>query len=80
MAPTTITLGCAQSGSVTVIGGSGSYFTNSTSPATVTAVVSGNTVTLTRLNSGTGPASVVVSVSDGTDIEEVTATVPLTCP
>jgi hypothetical protein len=80
VAPTAITLGCGQSGSVTVIGGSGSYFTNSTSPATVTAVVSGNSVTLTRLNSGTGPASVVVSVSDGTDIEEVTATVPLTCP
>jgi hypothetical protein len=79
VAPTAITLGCGESGSVTVIGGTGGYFTNSTSP-TVTAVASGSSVTFTRVNSGTGPTSVVVSVSDGTEIQEVTATVPATCP
>jgi len=79
VAPTSITLGCGESGSVTVVGGTGSYFTNSTSP-TVTAVASGTAVTLTRANSGTGPTSVIVSVSDGREIAEVTATVPATCP
>lgn len=79
VAPTSITLGCGESGSVTVVGGTGSYFTNSTSP-TVTAVASGTAVTITRANSGTSPTSVIVSVSDGRDIAEVTATVPATCP
>jgi hypothetical protein len=79
VAPTSITLGCGESGSVTVVGGTGSYFTNSTNP-NVTAVVSGTAVTLTRQNSGTSPTSVVVSVSDGRTIQEVTATVPATCP
>lgn len=80
VAPTTITLGCGQSGSVTAVGGTGRYFTNSTSPDTVTAVASGTSVTITRLNSGTGPTSVIVSVSDGRTIQQVTATVPATCP
>jgi hypothetical protein len=80
VAPSAVTLGCGQSGSVTAVGGSGSYFTNSTSPTTVLGVVSGNTVTITRVNAGTGPTSVIVSVSDGREIKEVTATVPATCP
>ena len=79
VAPTTITLGCGESGSVTVVGGTGSYFTNSTSP-TVTAVASGTAVTITRANTGTSPTSVIVSVSDGREIEEVTVTVPPSCP
>ena len=79
VAPTAITLGCGQSGSVTVVGGTGSYFTNSTNPA-VTAVASGTAVTITRANTGTSTATVVVSVSDGRDIAEVSATVPTTCP
>ncbi len=47
VAPDAITLGCFQSGSVSVVGGSGSY---STSPSVsfVTTTVSGNTVTITR--------------------------------
>lgn len=79
VAPTSITLACGQSGSVTVVGGTGSYFTNSTNPA-VTAVASGTAVTITRANTGTSTATVVVSVSDGRDIAEVSATVPTTCP
>jgi len=80
VAPTTMTLGCGQSGSVTAVGGTGSYFTNSTSPDTVTATASGSVITITRLNSGTGPTSVIISVSDGRTIQQVTATVPATCP
>ena len=80
VAPTAITLGCNQSGSVTAVGGTGSYFTNSTSPTTVVATPFGNAISITRLNSGTGPTSVVISVSDGQTIQEVTATVPATCP
>lgn len=82
VAPTTLTLGCNQSGSVTVIGGTGSYIANSGSPSTVTAPSpgSGTTMTITRVNSGTGPTSVIVTVSDGREIKEVTVTVPATCP
>jgi hypothetical protein len=77
--PSTITLGCGQSGSVTVVGGTGSYSTTSTNP-NVTAVVSGNTVTITRVNSGTGPTTAGIAISDGRAIVTVTATVPATCP
>lgn len=69
VAPTAITLGCGESASVTVVGGTGSYFTNSTSPA-VTAVASGTAVTITRASGA--PASAIVSVSDGREIEGVT--------
>lgn len=79
VAPSSITLGCGQSGSVTVVGGTGSYFTNSTHPA-VSAIASGTAVTITRANTGTSPTSVIISVSDGREIAEVTATVPATCP
>jgi hypothetical protein len=78
--PAAITLACNQSGSVTAVGGSGSYSTSSTSP-NVTATVSGNTVTITRLNSGTnGAATSTVAVTDGSNIKPVVVTSPLTCP
>ena len=77
--PSSITLGCGQSGSVTVVGGTGVYSVNSTS-STVSATVSGNTVTITRLNAGTGPTNVGLSITDGSQIVTVTATVPATCP
>lgn len=82
VAPTDITLGCAESGSVSAVGGSGSYSTNSSSPQ-VTAVVSGNTVTITRAGPagpGSGTLSTSVSVTDGATIQVVKVTSPATCP
>jgi hypothetical protein len=78
--PTAITLGCGESGSVTVVGGTGQYFTNSTN-ANVTAVVSGNTVTITRTGAAPGVGSSVtgVSISDGSQIVNVAVTAPATC-
>ena len=77
--PSSLTLGCGQSGSVTVVGGSGVYSVNSTN-SNVQASASGNTVTITRLNSGTSPTSVGISITDGSQVVTVTATVPATCP
>lgn len=77
--PSSLTLGCGQSGSVTVVGGTGTYSVNSTS-SNVQAAVFGNTVTITRLNAGTSPTSVGISITDGRQVVTVTATVPATCP
>jgi hypothetical protein len=80
VAPNAIVLGCGQSGSVSAVGGSGSYSTNSGSP-NVTAVVSGNTVTITRANSGTNAAAdTTIAVTDGSAIATVKVTSPLVCP
>jgi len=82
VSPSQITLVCGTSGSVSVVGGSGSYFVNSTHPR-VTAVVSGNTLTITRLTGDGGvsyPTSGNVSISDGTTIATVALTVPANCP
>jgi hypothetical protein len=82
VAPTDITLGCAESGSVSAVGGSGQYSTNSSSPQ-ITAVVSGNTVTITRAGPagpGLGTLSSSVSVTDGATIQVVKVTSPATCP
>src|SRR4029079_16788310 len=48
VSPTAITRVSATSGSVSIVGGTGGYFATSTHPR-VTAVVSGNTLTITRL-------------------------------
>jgi len=80
--PDAITLGCAQSGSVTAVGGSGSYSTNSANP-NITASVSGNTVTITRAGPaapGTGTMTTTVGVTDGSTIKTVDVTSPATCP
>jgi len=81
--PTTITLACGTSGSVTAVGGNGTFIVNSTHPR-VTAVASGNTITITRLDGdppgSSFPTTGAVSVSDGTTISTVTLTVPASCP
>jgi hypothetical protein len=81
--PNSITLTCGASGNVTVTGGSGSYTANSTHPR-VTATVSGNTVTITRLAGpevgGPFPTSATISVTDGSSATPITATVPANCP
>ena len=81
--PPAITLTCGASGSVTAVGGSGSYSVNSTHPR-ITAVVSGNTITITRLAGpdpagGPFPATGTVTVTDGSSIKPVTVTVPPAC-
>ena len=75
--PNAISLNCGQSGAVTVVGGSGSYSTNSTHPR-ITATVSGNSVTITRLSGDAGttyPTTGTVSVTDGSTIVPVTVTI-----
>lgn len=82
VAPSSITLACGTSGSVSVVGGTGSYSVNSSHPR-VNATVSGNTVTITRVT-GDGvtvyPPSATVSVTDGSTIQPVSVTVPANCP
>ncbi|HET7402086.1 MAG TPA: hypothetical protein VFJ62_09905, partial [Usitatibacter sp.] len=81
--PTSITLACGTSGSVTAVGGNGSFIVNSTHPR-VTAVASGNTISITRLAAdppgSSFPTTGAVSISDGTTIQSVTLTVPAFCP
>ena len=83
VAPAAITLTCGSTGAVTVVGGSGTYSTNSTSQR-VTASVSGNTVSISLnavdLALGPKPTTVTVSVTDGATIAPITVTVPPTCP
>jgi hypothetical protein len=82
--PTSVTLGCGQSASVTVVGGSGSYSATSTQ-ADVKAIVSGHTVTITR--AATDPAggpfntSSSVNITDGATIVPISVTSSAaTCP
>jgi len=81
VAPDTITLDCGLSGSVTVVGGSGSYSANSSS-ANVTATVSGGTVSIKRLGVAPPLAANVdtsVSITDGSSVVSVTVSSPATC-
>jgi hypothetical protein len=92
--PNAITLGCAQSGSVTVIGGSspgtgsgGSSaptYSVSSSNSNVTGAVNGNTLTITRAGPagpGTGGTTTyTLNVTDGSSIVPVSVTAPVTCP
>ena len=89
--PNAITLGCAQSGSVSVIGG-GTGSTSSSSSVTysvssanpnVTATVTGGTVTITRAGpagAGTGSTTSNVVVTDGSQFQQIAVTAPTTCP
>jgi len=81
VSPSSMTLLCGQSGNATVVGGNGNYTANSSHPR-VTAGVSGNTVTVTRVI-GDGatvyPATGTVSITDGSSIVNITVTVPTNC-
>jgi len=66
------------------VGGNPPYSVNSTD-GRVTAVASGNTLTITRAGPGGPPntaptATATVSVTDGTSVVSVTVTHPPTCP
>ena len=84
VAPTSLTLACNQSGSVTAVGGSGSYSATA-SNTDLGVVVSGGTITITR-NGGdpvppfAQPTSQSVTVTDGATTQTVTVTVPANCP
>jgi hypothetical protein len=82
VAPNVITLACNTSGSVSVVGGSGAYAVNSSHPR-VNATVSGHTITITRLNAdpvgSIFPTTASISVTDGSSVQVVTATVPAFC-
>lgn len=81
--PTSATLACGQSTSVTVVGGSGGYSATATEKD-IKVVVSGHTVTITRITpdpvGGPFSTSPSVNITDGASIAPVTLTVPVTCP
>ena len=79
VAPDTITLSCGASGSVTVVGGSGSYSATSTG-INVVPTVSGHTVSITRLSPGAAQATETVSVTDGASVVTIAVNSPTTCP
>jgi hypothetical protein len=82
VAPTALTLSCGASGAVTVVGGTGTYSASSATTR-ITAVVSGNTVTIMRLN-GDGvtvvPSPSTVTITDGASVGSVDVTSPPNCP
>jgi hypothetical protein len=82
VSPDTITLICGSSGSVSAIGGNGPLSVTSTHPR-VTALISGNVLTVTRpIGDGATifPTTATISVTDGGAAETLTVTVPANCP
>jgi hypothetical protein len=80
--PSSITLICNSSGSVGVVGGAGSLSATTTHPR-VTATISGNVLTVTRLPTDAGivyPTAATVTVTDGSQLATLSVTVPATCP
>lgn len=79
--PNALVLTCGNSSSFSIIGGSGTYSASVTHPR-VTATITGNTLTVTRL-SGDGaityPTSGTVTVTDGTTAATATLSVPSSC-
>jgi hypothetical protein len=77
-APDTVTLSsCTGSASVTVAGGTGGPYFQSSGSDALTTSISGNTVTISRSNpspavSSTGTATVSIGVTDGTTAANVT--------
>ncbi len=73
-APTSLTLLCGQSGSVTVIGGTGAPLSANSSVPRVSASVVGSTVSISRANGDLGvnyPTSGTVTVTDGTSVVSI---------
>ncbi|HET9578393.1 MAG TPA: hypothetical protein VFP44_11230 [Usitatibacter sp.] len=84
VAPASLALACGTSGSVSAVGGiTSNYIVNSTHPR-VTAIASGNTITISRLAAdpvgSSFPTTAGISVSDGATVQTVTVTVPAFCP
>jgi hypothetical protein len=87
VSPTTVTLNdtCNYSTSVTAVGGAGGISASSSHPRVV-AIVSGNTVTITRVGSDpipliNYPTTGTVTVTDGTTVQSVTVNaIRASCP
>lgn len=85
VSPTDISLVCGSTGSASVVGGTGAYSVSSSSPR-VTAVVSGNTISISRLNADPAPPPGIiggtssVAVTDGATVITIKVTSPATCP
>jgi hypothetical protein len=84
LTPATIALGCAQSGSVSITGGTTPYSASSPTPGII-VTVTGNTLTITRSGVGnTGAATPTttanVFVTDGATVGTATVTTPTVCP
>ena len=88
VAPSAITLNtCGASGSASVAGGNGNSFSVASSTSRIQAVVSGNTVTITRLATGDPVGGIVtpqaVGVTDGASTATITVNLgptALSCP
>lgn len=86
VSPAAMTLTCAANvGSAAVIGGGGGFGINAiSSHPRVTAFVSGNTLTVTRLlgDGATGPfaGTATIALTDGASIVNVAVVVPPSCP
>jgi hypothetical protein len=82
VSPSSLTLGCGQSASVSAVGGSGKYNVSSSDP-NISSAVAGSTVTITRNGSLpvilATPVNSTVTVTDGTTTSTVTVTNPTTC-
>ena len=83
--PTSITLDCGSTGSIAVVGGTGSYSATTTN-SLITASVSGNTVsaTLAAHYPAPGPPSLPagqsINITDGASAVSVSVTAPTNCP
>ena len=80
--PTTVTVGCGQTATVSVVGGSGLYAANSTHPRIV-AFTFGNSAGITRVTGDgatTYPTTGTVTITDGTTIKTVTVNTVANCP
>lgn len=86
VSPATMTLTCAANvGSAAVVGGASGFGLNAiSSHPRVTAFISGNTLTVTRLlaDGATGPfaTTATIAITDGASIANLAATVPASCP
>ena len=82
IAPTTVTVTCGQTASVSVAGGVGPLTVNSTHPRIV-AFIAGSSIGITRVN-GDGatayPTTGTVSVTDGSSVATVDVTTIANCP
>ncbi len=82
LSPATLTLGCMQTGSVAVVGGTTPFAAGANS-GLVTLAVTDRTVSVTRAGPpgpGAGSTAVTLSVTDGTSVGTAVVTVPTTCP
>jgi hypothetical protein len=81
--PTSFTLTCQGNGAGVVAGGTSPYSATSTAPSRISAVIAGNSLTVTELSAGPTPSggltTSTVIVTDGTSTATVTVRYPTTC-